>query len=53
MKYIGAHVSASGKVENYIARAQAIGSNTFTLSTKNHHGGPLSVSEAQSAGRLQ
>ncbi|MGL4792347.1 MAG: deoxyribonuclease IV, partial [Aeromonas jandaei] len=35
MKYIGAHVSASGGVENCIARAQAIGANAFALFTKN------------------
>ncbi|MGL5597450.1 MAG: deoxyribonuclease IV [Aeromonas sp.] len=35
MKYIGAHVSAAGGVENTIARAQAIGANAFALFTKN------------------
>ncbi|MGL5975728.1 MAG: TIM barrel protein, partial [Aeromonas sobria] len=35
MKYIGAHVSAAGGVENAIARAQAIGANAFALFTKN------------------
>ncbi|MGR3808843.1 Endonuclease IV [Pasteurella testudinis DSM 23072] len=35
MKYIGAHVSASGGVENAVANAQAIGANAFALFTKN------------------
>ena len=35
MKFIGAHVSAAGGVENAIARAQAIGANAFALFTKN------------------
>ena len=35
MKFIGAHVSAAGGVENTIARAQAIGANAFALFTKN------------------
>lgn len=35
MKYIGAHVSAAGGVENTIARAKAIGANAFALFTKN------------------
>ncbi|SIQ17600.1 Endonuclease IV [Aeromonas sp. RU39B] len=35
MKYIGAHVSAAGGVENTIARARAIGANAFALFTKN------------------
>ena len=35
MKYIGAHVSAAGGVENTIARACAIGANAFALFTKN------------------
>ncbi|ALP41636.1 deoxyribonuclease IV [Aeromonas schubertii] len=35
MKYIGAHVSAAGGVENTIARAEAIGANAFALFTKN------------------
>lgn len=35
MKYIGAHVSASGGVENAVLRAMEIGANAFALFTKN------------------
>lgn len=35
MKYIGAHVSASGGVENAPANAHEIGANAFALFTKN------------------
>ena len=35
MKYIGAHVSASGGVENAPVNAQAIGAKAFALFTKN------------------
>lgn len=35
MKYIGAHVSASGGVENAPVNANAIGANAFALFTKN------------------
>lgn len=35
MKYIGAHVSASGGVENAPLNAMAIGANAFALFTKN------------------
>ncbi|MBR2975732.1 MAG: deoxyribonuclease IV [Alistipes sp.] len=35
MKYIGAHVSASGGVENTIKNAQEIGATAFALFTKN------------------
>ena len=35
MKYIGAHVSASGGVENAPVNAYAIGANAFALFTKN------------------
>lgn len=35
MKYIGAHVSSSGGVENAPANAVAIGANAFALFTKN------------------
>lgn len=35
MKYIGAHVSASGGVENAPLNAQEIGANAFALFTKN------------------
>ena len=35
MKYIGAHVSAAGGVENAVKNATAIGANGFALFTKN------------------
>ncbi len=35
MKYVGAHVSASGGVENAPLNAEAIGAKTFALFTKN------------------
>jgi len=35
MKYVGAHVSASGGVQNAPLNAQAIGANAFALFTKN------------------
>lgn len=35
MKYIGAHVSASGGVENAPLNAHAIGATAFALFTKN------------------
>lgn len=35
MKYIGAHVSASGGVENAVLRSLEIGANAFALFTKN------------------
>ena len=35
MKYIGAHVSAAGGVQNAPINAQAIGANAFALFTKN------------------
>ena len=35
MKYIGAHVSASGGVSNAILNAEAIGANAFALFTRN------------------
>ena len=35
MKYIGAHVSASGRVENAPVNAHEIGANAFALFTKN------------------
>lgn len=44
MKYIGAHVSASGGVENAVLRAVEIGANAFALFTKNQrqwHAPPL------------
>lgn len=45
MKYIGAHVSASGGVENAPLNAAAIGAKAFALFTKNQrqwHASPLS-----------
>ncbi len=45
MKYVGAHVSASGGVENAPLNAQQIGANAFALFTKNQrqwHAKPLS-----------
>src|SRR5690554_5752458 len=45
MKYIGAHVSAAGGVENAPERAQEIGATGFALFTKNQRqwsGKPLS-----------
>ncbi|MCU7875445.1 MAG: deoxyribonuclease IV [Candidatus Thiodiazotropha sp. (ex Lucinoma borealis)] len=44
MKYVGAHVSASGGVENAPLNAQAIGAKSFALFTKNQrqwHAKPL------------
>ena len=35
MKYFGAHVSASGGVENAVSNAQSIGATAFALFTKN------------------
>ena len=35
MKYIGAHVSASGGVENAPVNANAIGAKAFALFTRN------------------
>ncbi len=35
MKYIGAHVSASGGISNAILNAEAIGANAFALFTRN------------------
>ena len=35
MKYIGAHVSASGGVELAVGRARDLGANAFALFTKN------------------
>ena len=35
MKYFGAHVSASGGVENAVKNAQDIGATAFALFTKN------------------
>ncbi|MBQ7062627.1 MAG: deoxyribonuclease IV [Bacteroidales bacterium] len=35
MKYIGAHVSASGGISNAILHAEAIGANAFALFTRN------------------
>lgn len=35
MKYVGAHVSAAGGVENAVQRAHELGANAFALFTKN------------------
>ena len=46
MKYVGAHVSASGGVENAPLNAQQIGANAFALFTKNQrqwHAKPLTT----------
>ena len=46
MKYFGAHVSASGGVENAPLNAAAIGANAFALFTKNQrqwHAAPLTA----------
>lgn len=46
MKYIGAHVSAAGGVENAVFRAHEIGANAFALFTKNQrqwHAKPLEI----------
>ncbi len=48
MKYIGAHVSASGGVSNAILNAEAIGANAFALFTRNQRSWtskPLTESE--------
>ena len=47
MKFIGAHVSASGGVENAPLNARAIGATAFALFTKNQrqwHAPPLTAS---------
>src|SRR5512138_631410 len=46
MKFVGAHVSASGGVENAPLNAQQIGANAFALFTKNQrqwHAKPLTA----------
>jgi len=48
MKYVGAHVSAAGGVENAPLNAQAIGARAFALFTKNQrqwHAKPLSKAD--------
>ncbi|MCQ2282925.1 MAG: deoxyribonuclease IV [Bacteroidales bacterium] len=48
MKYIGAHVSASGGIGNAILNAEAIGANAFALFTRNQKtwtSNPLTVDE--------
>lgn len=48
MKYIGAHVSASGGISNAILNAEAIGANAFALFTRNQRSWvskPLSADE--------
>jgi deoxyribonuclease-4 len=50
MKTIGAHVSASGGVENAPLNAKAIGANAFALFTKNQrqwHSAPLTAKSIQ------
>ncbi len=47
MKYVGAHVSAEGGVQNAPLNAHAIGAKAFALFTKNQRqwfSGPLSAS---------
>ena len=51
MKYIGAHVSAAGGVENAPLNAQRIGANAFALFTRNQrqwHARPLSEESIRS-----
>ena len=55
MKYIGAHVSASGGVENAIKNAQSIGATAFALFTKNQRqwlAAPLSEGQIETFRRL-
>ena len=55
MKYIGAHVSASGGVENAIKNAQSIGATAFALFTKNQRqwlAAPLSGGQIETFRRL-
>jgi deoxyribonuclease-4 len=50
MKYIGAHVSAAGGVENAPVRAQEIGATAFALFTKNQrqwHSAPLTAASVE------
>ena len=50
MKFIGAHVSASGGVENAPVNAHAIGATAFALFTKNQrqwHASPLTASSIE------
>ena len=51
MKYIGAHVSASGGVENAPANAHKIGATAFALFTKNQRqwvAAPLTTAQIDS-----
>jgi deoxyribonuclease-4 len=48
VKYIGAHVSAAGGVENAPVRAQEIGANAFALFTKNQRQWKAKPLEAES-----
>jgi deoxyribonuclease-4 len=53
MKYIGAHVSAAGGVENAPARAHEIGATAFALFTKNQrqwHSAPLTAASIAAFG---
>ena len=55
MKYIGAHVSASGGVENAIKNAREIGATAFALFTKNQRqwlAAPLSAQQIDTFRRL-
>ena len=55
MKYIGAHVSASGGVENAIKNAREIGATAFALFTKNQRqwlAAPLSAQQIETFRRL-
>ena len=55
MKYIGAHVSASGGVENAIKNAREIGATAFALFTKNQRqwlAAPLSSAQIETFRRL-
>ena len=55
MKYIGAHVSASGGVENAIKNAREIGATAFALFTKNQRqwlAAPLSGAQIDTFRRL-
>ena len=54
MKYVGAHVSASGGVQNAPLNAQAIGARAFALFTKNQrqwHAKPLTDTAVRNAAR--
>lgn len=55
MKFIGAHVSASGGIGNAVLNAEAIGANAFALFTRNQRSWvskPLSTDEIHTFGQL-